>query len=74
MHVTPSTEDDSPQPAAPKPRGEVTFNPELLDQLIEGWYREHIHNSVVSRTTEIVNHVRASVDDLKRRLGIGGSA
>jgi hypothetical protein len=51
----------------------VSFDPTALDHIIEEWYREQINNSVVSRITECVNHVRASVDDLKKRLGIGGT-
>ena len=57
-------------PAGRAPRGEVPFTGPELDQLVEPWYRERIHTSVVARITECVNHVRASVDDLKSRLGI----
>jgi hypothetical protein len=36
--------------------------------LIETWFVETMHNSPVSRATEIFNHVRVSVDALKQRL------
>lgn len=38
------------------------------DAIIEKWFEETMHNSAVSRNTEIYNHVRASVDDLKARI------
>lgn len=40
------------------------------DKIVEEWFRETMTNSVVSQTTAIYNHVRKSVDDLKKRLGI----
>ena len=39
-----------------------------LETEIENWFVETMHNSPVSRATEIFNHVRASVDALKQRL------
>jgi hypothetical protein len=36
--------------------------------LIDAWVVEHFHGSIVSRDTQIFNHVRAAVEDLKRRL------
>jgi hypothetical protein len=39
-----------------------------IEAQIENWFVETIHNSPVSRATEIFNHVRASVDALKQRL------
>ncbi len=62
--VAPASREEAPAPAA------LTFAPAALDRLIEEWMRERIYNSVVSRNTEIVNHVRDSVNDLKRRLGV----
>lgn len=38
------------------------------DALIEQWFVESIHDSPVSRHTEVYNHVRKAVDDLKQRL------
>ena len=35
---------------------------------IERWFVERMHNSPVSRDTEIYNHVRAAVDDLTIRI------
>ena len=39
-----------------------------IDARIENWFVETMHNSPVSRATEILNHVRMSVDVLKQRL------
>lgn len=39
------------------------------DEIIEKWFVERIHDSPVSRHTEVYNHVRAAVDDLKKMLG-----
>ena len=43
-------------------------SPRDLEAQIENWFVETMHNSPVSRATEIFNHVRASVDALKQRL------
>lgn len=39
-----------------------------IEAEIESWFVETIHQSPVSRATEIFNHVRAAVDVLKARL------
>lgn len=39
-----------------------------IEAAIESWFVETIHNSPVSRATEIFNHVRVAVDVLKKRL------
>lgn len=39
-----------------------------VEALIERWFVETMHNSPVSRASEIFNHARASVDALKQRL------
>ncbi|MGO8740069.1 hypothetical protein [Rhodoblastus sp.] len=39
-----------------------------IEAEIESWFVETIHQSPVSRATEIFNHVRAAVDALKARL------
>jgi len=39
-----------------------------MDAEIESWFAETMRHSPVSRATDIFNHVRASVDDLKQRL------
>ena len=75
METNDSSSSDTAAPAAalaaPAP---LSFDAEALGHLVEEWYREHMHNSIVSANTPIVNHVRAAVDDLKARLGIGKSA
>lgn len=38
------------------------------DALIERWFSEHFHGSVVAQHTHIYNHVRQGVDELKKRL------
>ncbi|QGM45832.1 hypothetical protein [Methylocystis heyeri] len=39
-----------------------------IEQEIERWFVETIHNSQVSRATEIYNHIREAVGQLKPRL------
>lgn len=39
-----------------------------FEAAIERWFVETMHHSPVSRTVEIYNHVRASVDALKQRI------
>ncbi len=39
-----------------------------IEDEIERWFAETIHNSPVSRATEIYNHVREAVAQLKPRL------
>jgi hypothetical protein len=39
-----------------------------IEQEIERWFVEAIHNSEVSRATEIYNHIREAVGQLKPRL------
>jgi hypothetical protein len=41
---------------------------QIVEQEIERWFVESIHNSPVSRATEIYNHLREAVDQLKPRL------
>jgi hypothetical protein len=36
--------------------------------LVEAWFVESLHNSPVSRATDIFNHIRVAVDALKPRL------
>lgn len=40
------------------------------NQIVEEWFREQMTNSCVSRDTEVYNHVRKAVDELKDKLGI----
>lgn len=49
-------------PAAPKNRLEA------LEHEIEAWFREHFHDSIVSRSEEMFAHARAGADKLKARL------
>lgn len=53
----------------------MTKEPDSFDALkrdieiqIDKWFVETMHNSPVSRATEIFNHVRVSVDALKQRF------
>lgn len=46
----------------------VPADPSPRDLLIERWFREHFHGSVVSQHTEAFNHVRRGVDALKKLL------
>jgi hypothetical protein len=39
-----------------------------IAELVEAWFVESLHNSPVSRATDIFNHVRVAVDALKLRL------
>ena len=39
-----------------------------LDALVEHWFFEAFHGSVVARATDVWNHVHAAKDELKRRL------
>ena len=39
-----------------------------FEAAIETWFVETMHHSPVSRSVEIYNHVRASVDALKQRI------
>lgn len=49
---------------------EAAGEPDLSDTCakIEAWFSRHIHDSPVSRNTEVYNHVRAAVDALKKEL------
>jgi hypothetical protein len=53
--------DDAAAPAA-------EAAPDPLDALVDRWFAETMHNSIVSRDTETHNHVHAAVAELKRRL------
>ena len=39
-----------------------------LQALVERWFFELFHGSVVARSTEVWNHVHGAKDELKRRL------
>lgn len=41
---------------------------ETLRTLVEHWFFEAFHGSVVARTTESWNHVHAAKEELQRRL------
>jgi hypothetical protein len=67
--------DETPRGASPPPLAgegrEGAAPPEApfaLAAEIDAWFASHFHNSVVSRDTEVFNHVRAAVDELKVRL------
>ena len=40
-----------------------------LDGLVERWFFDTFHGSVVARSTETWNHVYDAKEELKRRLG-----
>ena len=41
---------------------------DTLETLVEHWFHEAFHDSVVARATDVWNHVHAAKDELKRRL------
>lgn len=49
--------------AAEKSAGQGGLTPEA----IEAWFVEFIHNSPISRDSEVYNHARKAVDELKKR-------
>jgi hypothetical protein len=55
-------------PDDPEDIGTEQAQPTATDELVDRWFVEAIHNSVVSQNTEVLNHLRKAVDDLKRRL------
>lgn len=51
-------------PDTPEPQHASTE----LEQIVEQWFFEAFHGSVVARTTEAWNLVHAAKEDLKERL------
>ena len=45
-----------------------TSKAEHLDCLIEQWFFETFHGSLIAQSTEVWNAVHAAKEDLKRRL------
>jgi hypothetical protein len=45
-----------------------TIDRTFADPVIEQWFIESFYGSPVSQDTTVFNHVRKSVDELKRRL------
>ena len=43
-------------------------NARRLETIVEHWFFELFHGSVVARSTELWNHVYGAKDELKRRL------
>ena len=41
---------------------------EQLETLVDRWFHESFHGSLVARATDVWNHVQAAKDDLKCRL------
>ena len=41
---------------------------DTLDALVEHWFFDTFHGSLVARSTEVWNHVHAAKEELKRRL------
>lgn len=61
--------DNSAPPANVEPApAEPVAAPSALDIEIEAWWVDSICNSVASRDTPTVNHLRAKLDELKTRL------
>ena len=48
--------------------GELEENAQRLETIVEHWFFELFHGSVVARSTEIWNHVYGAKDELKHRL------
>lgn len=44
------------------------MTPEEIEQIIDQWFQETMHDSPVSRDTDAINHVIKSVAELKKRL------
>lgn len=47
---------------------EVHVSADRVEELINEWFSEYIHNSPVSRSVEAVNHVRSSLGALRDKL------
>jgi len=52
----------------PIDRTEAAALSRAIETEIESWFVEAMHDSPVSRATEIFNHVRLAADALKSRL------
>ena len=50
------------------PQSEHILAPSPTDQLVDRWFIESFHDSLVARDTQIFNQVQAAKDELKRRL------
>ena len=48
--------------------GDLEEKARRLDAMVEHWFFELFHGSVVARSTEVWNHVHGAKDELKRRL------
>lgn len=59
--------DENDQAVAPDSPPAPVAKPSLEAE-IETWFRDHFHNSVVSRETEIYNLVLAAKQDLIKRF------
>jgi len=53
-----------PPPALAKPAAA----PRSTDDIVDAWFCEKIHDSPVSRQTDIFNYIAVAVADLKSRL------
>lgn len=69
--MAPEKEIESPkQAAAPAAAASAApAEPSKNAKIIDAWFVETIHGSIVARDTEVYNHVFKSVADLKTRLG-----
>jgi hypothetical protein len=57
-NTLPETDAGEVTPAAPSP----------ADQVVDAWFNEMFHNSLVSRDPQIFNYCQAAKEELKRRL------
>ena len=47
---------------------DLTDKAHRIEAMVEHWFFELFHGSVVARSTEVWNHVHGAKDELKRRL------
>ena len=49
-------------------RDDLNETAQRLEAIVEHWFFELFHGSVVARSTEVWNHVHGAKDELKHRL------
>jgi hypothetical protein len=47
---------------------DTTAPRDATSELIDRWFADHFHGSIVARNADVYNHVHAATQDLKRRL------
>ena len=58
---------DEAEAATPK-QSRAAARAQKIDAVIEGWVRDRLHNSPVSRDVAAINHVRGELPELKARI------